>query len=373
MLSVNSMFRVWQVRHQVPTNNFLLFLLQIVFHYSFCLIVSIYNTVSLFVQNKLEFENIKMDRDVSMKTGFRRHIYGRKRPPLEKETKEQRRQAELKYPWDYTTDNMFRPRKKKPKNSKDRVEERKRNDHLPMWLKSQRVEPTPPKDPYPEHDPFGLYRPREKKEHKDYSGCLAAKKYEDMSVREMLANMKAKAASMPVKRDMSRDVDTLMEDMCKPIQRSKPIEYVALDDYDPNWEYSPEPGLDDRTKSKIQGGRGDLAEFERLLDAKFGRKGKGASYQGSSQPPPLQAPSRIPPKVDLAAGMRELEVIQAAACCLECSIPIWLLCNYHLIYVISAVPAWHLMIKAPTLCTPVTNSLSLCYSFVSCPGQLLVH
>jgi hypothetical protein len=250
-----------------------------------------------------------MDRDVSMKTGFRRHIYGQKRPPIEKETREQRRQAELKYPWDYTTDNMFRAPKKKPKNMKDRAEERKRNDRLPLWLKSERVEPTPKKDPYPEHDPFALYRPREKRERKDYSGCLAAKKYEDMSVREMLANMKAKAAAMPVKRDMARDVDTLMEDLCKPIKRSEPMEYRTIDEYDPNWEYTPDPGLNDDTKRKIRDGRGDLAAFELLLDAKFGKnKSKGAFPAA----PPMLAPSRIPPKVDLAAGMRELEVNDAA-------------------------------------------------------------
>jgi len=252
-----------------------------------------------------------MDRGVSMKTGFRRHIYGRNRPPVEKETREQRRQAELRYPWDYTTDNMFRATKKKPKNMKERCDERKRNERLPMWLKSERIEPTPKKDPYPEHDPFALYRPREKREHKDYSACLAAKKYEDMNVREMLANMRAKAAAMPIKRDMARDVDTLMEDMCKPLPRAQPLEYKVIDDeFDPNWEYTPEPGLDDRTKSKIRAGQADLVEFEQMLDNMFGRKGKrggGGGFVVPSAPVEIRAPSRIPPKVDMEASMRQLE------------------------------------------------------------------
>ena len=259
-----------------------------------------------------------MDRGVSMKTGFRRHLYGKPRPPVEKETKEQRRQDQLRYPWDYTSDNMFRPPKRKPKNSKEKIEQRKKNDRTPMWLKSERIEPTQPKDPYPEHDPFGLYRPREKRERKDYSGCLAAKKYEDMGVREMLANMKAKAAAMPIKRDMARDVDTLMQDLGKPIIRSEPIEYKVPDDYDPDWEYSPDPGLDDRTRGKIRDSRGDLAEFERMLDSKFGRKGlRGgslAAVAAPSSPPPLRAPSRVPPKVDLEASMRQLEVTACLAC-----------------------------------------------------------
>ena len=283
---------------------------------------------SLSLQCRLEFDNVKLGRDVAKKTGFRRYLYGKERPPVEKETIEERRMERLRNPWNYTTNNYYRPTKRQPRNKKEKSEVKEKERKRPLWLRSERMEPEKPKDPYPEYDPLGLYRPREKRTRAPIDGCYAASKYENMNVRELLANVRAKVEALPRRRDAERDLDSLLEDVVnKPLPRSYVSEYKVLDgdeEIDPNWEYSPDPGLDERMKRKFKDSRGELEQFERMLDSKFGRRGlRGPSVVGPvllAEPPPLRAPSRIPPKVNMAAGIANLEVIFYTiilVCCLH--------------------------------------------------------
>lgn len=197
---------------------------------------------------------MKMNSDVAMKTGFRRLLYHKKRPPLEKETREQIKMDRLRYPWDYTCDNIYRPikDKKKKKTKKEEVKE----------IAEQ-------KDHYPEYDPYGLYRPRQKRERAPYPDYS---KWDSRDVREILTDLRVKAFSKRVNRDPSDDMDTILRDLNRPLPKSEVANYVPytgnLYDFKPSC-YDEDFEMDPRVHKKIADSKSDLDEFDRLLNDRF--------------------------------------------------------------------------------------------------------
>jgi len=266
---------------------------------------------------RLEFDNVKVGKDVAKKTTFRKFLYGYDRPPLEKQTLEDRRLERLRNPWDYTnSNNYFRPPKRQPKTKQEKEEAKQKERNRPLWLKSERIEPEKLKDPYPRFDPLGLYRPREKPEPRNPNpvDTLSASKYQDMNLNEMLANVRAKVESMPRRRAAQADTDAIIEELTsKPLPRSDTIEYKVIDsdEVDPDWQPITDPGLDDRMKRKLKDSRFELEQFERMLDQRFGRKALRApsmvEYNPYIEMVPIRAPTKVPPPVDMELGMRELK------------------------------------------------------------------
>ena len=187
-----------------------------------------------------------------MKTGFRRFIYGYK-PPLEKETKIERRKDELRYPW-ASRDNIYRaPRKNKntPKQ-KNEGEEEKEEDH------------------YPEYDPMGLYRPREKRHHiKLEDVVLPKEKYADRSTYDLLSNLRAKTNALAATQYKDgEDIDAFVQEISRPITRSGPVDiYVPVTEGE--YVFADREELNPDINRKIRESRAELDEFNRLLDKTF--------------------------------------------------------------------------------------------------------
>lgn len=207
-----------------------------------------------------------------MKTGFRRKMYHKKLPPVEKETREERRKDELRYPWDNTQENIFR-RKRTPKKKKK--EENVREDIFPV------------------HDPYGLYRPRAKRVHAPYPEKGEKSKYETMNKSELLTHLKAISKHLPRARSSNADIDMILEDLSKPLPKSTVADYVPATvdlkgyDYEVDEEFSRDPII----SRKIKESKGELEEFDRMLDDRFSWK------QGVASRPLYKAPPPPPPQV----------------------------------------------------------------------------
>ena len=131
------------------------------------------------------------------------------------------------------------------------------------------------KDPYPEYDPMGLYRPRPKRIHKPLP---KAEDKDDRSIREMLTSLRVKSQLMPRGRATS-DIDTFLEELNKPLPKSSVADYVPVTveslDYDSD-DYAP-GGPDSLLRKKIDASRKELEDFDRLLDERFKGKHGGTS------------------------------------------------------------------------------------------------
>lgn len=210
---------------------------------------------------KLDFEQVKCGIDVSCVTGFRRHIYHKSRPPLEAKTKEQLREDRLKYPWDYTNDNIYRTQKKKDKASDKKKQIKKfesGEEHV---------------DIYPEHDPFGIYRPRPKREHRDMPLVNLDKFANDHikygSLATILARAHSKVVTLNSDREESDETKQLYKDLKKPLPQSEVKNIVPYtgDLYD-----SPVLGDDEeldgieRVNSMFRSAKDDLAEFNLMIE-----------------------------------------------------------------------------------------------------------
>ena len=188
-----------------------------------------------------------------MQTGFRRHIYQVPRPPLSKELRLSIKKDRLRYPWDYTKDNLYRPPRWVDKSPKE--------------ILMEHVEG----DPYPIHDPFGLYRDRPKKERKAIEdGPSIREELMKLSPRQILAKAIAKAYTKADQRDPMDDIDDMLREFSRPLPRSQVVDYLPStgDLFDFQISYDDGKGLDAETVKKIQAGRTDIAEFERKLDAR---------------------------------------------------------------------------------------------------------
>ena len=204
-------------------------------------------------------------------TGFRRKLYSRAYVPIEKETHLKRRKDELRFPWDNTvTDNVFRGVKSKA--AKKRETERARKEKAPL----KRANITAGTEVYaavdlPERDPMGVYRPPPRRERKNYyAEWKGNKKYENMTLHELLSKVRAKVEAMPRQRSSQKDVDEFLADVMRPLPKNdelKGLRVFTVDDY-PEYVVTKE-GLDDRLQKKVKQGRDDLAEFERLLNERF--------------------------------------------------------------------------------------------------------
>lgn len=214
-----------------------------------------------------------------MKTGFRRKMYHTKLPPLEKESREEKRMNDLRYPWDYTKPNLFRG-PKKTKNSRK--------------LKTRGEAEEGGSCTFPEWDPYGVYTPRPKREHVPLpEKGSALSKYKDMNTREILATMRAKVAALPHARETGRDVDVLMEDLFPPLHRSSGQEYnvVTVDGhYDIDAELQQSSGLDEHISNKFKQSRQELLDFEHELTCKFGSKRGLRVPSRAAREPTMSAP-----------------------------------------------------------------------------------
>lgn len=204
-----------------------------------------------------------------MKTGFRRKLYHQKFPPLEKETKESIRKDQLKYPWNHTKDNLYRPIKHK-KEALKKIEAKKKKENLVSV--SDLLKEPPKESPYPVYDPMGVYNQRPKRVHKELPDLTT--KYDTMNIREKLANVRAKLQSMPRRRDAGKDVDTVLESICRPLRPSLVAgeKMYTIDDYYAIDENTRRDGLDDHLVKKVQAGYSDLEEFNQKLAETFGSK-----------------------------------------------------------------------------------------------------
>ena len=139
-----------------------------------------------------------------------------------------------------------------------------------------------PKDPYPEYDPLGLYRPKEKRKHKPLPP--KDRKYENMGVHEMLTQLRVKSQLMPRGRSATADVDALLEDLNRPLPKSGVADFtpatVECLDYECE-DYTP-IGPDNLLKKKIDESRRELDEFDRLLDQRFKSKRSGGQLQSQA-------------------------------------------------------------------------------------------
>lgn len=212
----------------------------------------------------MDFDNVKPDADVKVRTGFRRLLYQRKRAPVDKDIKEERRKDQLRYPWDYTQGNIYH-KKPKPRENKKK---------LRLWERITAKEEEP-KEPYPEYDPLGVYKPRTPKERKPLEETETEKEVKKMPVSQVLIKAKAKAAVAKTERDPSDEADIMFERLInRPLPKSGLEDFVPAtgDLYDFSPSYMDGEKLDPGLSKKIKAGRDDLAEFERMLDAKFSKK-----------------------------------------------------------------------------------------------------
>jgi hypothetical protein len=211
--------------------------------------------------HRLEFDRVKPDREVALKTGFRRLLYHKKRPPLEKETREKLHLDRLRYPWDYTNDNPYRGKTEKEKQKKKSIKEKAKEQAEPNH--------------YPEYDPLGVYKPREKRNRAPYpDASLRTKKWETADVREMLTDLRVKAFSKKITRDPSDDTDTILRDLSRPLPKSEVSNYVPytgnLYEFKPTYDADFE--MDPRVHKKIAESKVDLDEFDRILNERFTKK-----------------------------------------------------------------------------------------------------
>jgi hypothetical protein len=220
--------------------------------------------------NKFELDSVKPDRDVAMKTGFRRIMYYDKmgRVPVSTETRKQRRKDELKYPWDHTRDNILRPRTKKGKKSFFKEDNKEEGESY-----------------YPEHDPFGLYRPYDKNERKKksfdtfdqpgsrpkYTPSYTTPSYS--SPRAQLAGLRVRAAALPGPEGVDEGFSSFRSPSYRP--------FVSYVDPDSDGYYSDGDTYDSYHSAgygsrKIAEGSGEdeLDEFERKVKSAF-RKSYG--------------------------------------------------------------------------------------------------
>ena len=215
-----------------------------------------------------------------MKTGFRRFIYGYK-PPLEKETMLERRKDELRYPWP-NRDNIYRS----PRKDKAVVLGRRRDGNV--------VEEAD--DHYPQHDPFGLYRPHEKRLKSWSSGpkdwdAEPVRRPLSSSTAAVLARLHAKSKSLfaDAGRDDGEYIADYVEQISQPIRRSGPIDiYVPATD----GEYQFVGGgvdLDPETARKIRNSRDEIQQFDRLLDATFPHRPRTTSRYAARPSPTTPA------------------------------------------------------------------------------------
>lgn len=127
-------------------------------------------------------------------------------------------------------------------------------------------------DHYPEYDPFGVYRPREKRDRAPYpDASLRTKKWETADVREMLTDLRVKAFAKKTQRDPTDDMDTIFRDLSRPLPKSEVAEYVPytgnLYDFKPTYDEDFE--MEPRVHKKIADSKQDLDEFERLINDRF--------------------------------------------------------------------------------------------------------
>ena len=221
------------------------------------------------IQYRLDFDNVKPDAEVAMKTGFRRLLYQRQRAPVSKETKEERRMDRLRYPWDYTNDNVYHLKPSARKGKKDK-EKKKRKPKI--W---EVEKPAEPEDPYPQHDPFGLYRPRPTRERKPIEESKAEKDVKKMLFSEVLVKARAKAALAKTERDPADEDDIMFERFInRPLPKSDVASYVPATGnlYDFTASYHDDEKLNPELSKKIEDSRFELKQFENMLDNKFSKK-----------------------------------------------------------------------------------------------------
>ena len=187
------------------------------------------------------------------------------------------------YPWDYTFENIYRPREKRTwAKKKEKKEPPKRNkwDDVP--------EPEP-ETHYPDQYP---YKARVKRERKDPKAIvLTGKRYENMGTHELLAKMKGKLEAKPRGRSAGVDVDILLEGLHHPLPRSyvKGQAFAAADDWEPT--DGGDPDADPIISKKLHDSKKELADFERMLEDRFKRR-KNCFV---SRVPPKPKPAPLPP------------------------------------------------------------------------------
>ena len=84
--------------------------------------------------------SVKPRMDVALKTGFRRLIYDKKRPPLEPETRAKSRINHLRYPYNYTRESLYRA----PRAGKYKWKG-KEESHEPTYVRYDDPEPVRPR------------------------------------------------------------------------------------------------------------------------------------------------------------------------------------------------------------------------------------
>jgi len=211
--------------------------------------------------HKLEYDNVKPSGAVKIATGFRRFIYGHK-PPIEKETKEQRRRDELMYPWNYTQENIFRVNKKTKASKKSKAKA------------NEEEEETDRSDQYPQHDPFGVYKTREERKHVSLDDIeLPAKKHEGRCTTDMLVTLRAKANSAQTSASVGEDINTFVDELSR-AGATRPDPVNVYMPYQSSCVYGPDEKfeLDPMIAVKFQQSRAELDEFSRSLDNIFKRR-----------------------------------------------------------------------------------------------------
>ena len=191
-------------------------------------------------------------------------MYYKKYPPLEKEYKEERRMDKLKYPWDYTTENIYRPATKKYGATKKKYKQNNDKDKKDL---------EPPPGPFPEYDPMGVYTQRPKRQHKGLEEFNLKNKYDDMNLHQKLATIKAKVQAMPKWRDASQDVELALQGLSTPLPKSQVAgkEMYTVEGYEEYDDYR-KSGLEGSAATKVKQSKDDLLQFECMLLEKFGRK-----------------------------------------------------------------------------------------------------
>ena len=133
----------------------------------------------------------------------------------------------------------------------------------------------------PQSDPLGVYRPRPKTERKNYYEYLhPTNKYDHMTLYEIVSRVRAKTEAMPKQRSHMKEVDDLLSDLSRPLPKNKDEGNWIVSTVDSYPEMDPvdvmRDGLDERLQKKMAASRNDLADFERMLEERFGKESAGA-------------------------------------------------------------------------------------------------
>ena len=88
----------------------------------------------------MDMDTVRPSFDVRSKTGFHRVLYGKKLPRAGSAVKAERRMDELRYPWNYTVDNIYRPSRKAKRCEDDIDAEPKGVYDKGAWTASREIE-----------------------------------------------------------------------------------------------------------------------------------------------------------------------------------------------------------------------------------------